>query len=173
LGAATTQPTTGFRVEAYAISADAADPQACWEWLVFLSHQPEVVELLPARRSVFASLDWQSRIDETALPAYQAVLEGYEDASPSFYDMRWEPMWLAYTVPWLDEAFQAAVAGADAGQALSQAQRQAEAYVQCLERAGVFGTRETTSTEEEWLTTRKTFNACAEEVDPNHPGVGE
>jgi len=156
-GQAGTQGSTEFSVSAYYISAHAPDPQACWEWLTFLSSQPEVVRLLPARRSVAASSDWQGQVDEAALAAYQATLE-YGDAP--IFRLGWESPWLAYAYPWLDEAFQATVAGQDAGRALSEAQRKAEAYVQCLERqAG--------------LADPQVLRACATEVDPGYQLPGE
>lgn len=145
--------STEFDIKAYYVSAHAADPQACWEWLSFLSSRPEAVRLLPARRSVAASSDWQSQVDETVPPAYQATL-AYRDVS--ILRLRWEAPWLAYTYPWLNEAFQATVAGEDARRALSAAQRKAEAYVQCLERGENFTDPETTK-------------SCATEVDRGYP----
>ncbi|MDY7080335.1 MAG: extracellular solute-binding protein [Chloroflexota bacterium] len=152
-----TQISTEFNVSAYYISAHTPVPQACWEWLTFLSRQPEVTQLLPTRRSVAASPSWQGQVDETALPAYQATLE-YDGVS--LFSLRWEIPGLAYTYPWLDEAFQAAVAGDDAGHALAEAQRKAEAYVLCLERKNGFADHETLKT-------------CAREVDPDYPSFGE
>jgi len=72
----------------------------------------------------------------------------------------WEIRWLAHAYPWLDEALQATVAGDDAGRALAEAQRKAEAYVLCLERKGDF-------------TDPELLKACAREVDPDYPSFGE
>jgi hypothetical protein len=96
---------------------------------------------------------WQSQVGETVPPAYQATL-AYHDAS--ILRLRWEAPWLAYTYPWLDEAFQATVAGEDGGRALSAAQRKTEAYVHCLERGEGFTDPETTK-------------SCATETDRGYP----
>ncbi len=156
-GAGSTRATTEFNVKAYYVSAHTSAPQACWEWLTFLSHQPESVRLLPARRSVAASPSWQGQWDETALPAYRATL-AYDDVS--LFDLRWEIPGFAYTYPWLEEAYRATVDGEDAGRALADAQRKAEAYIQCLERENGFDDLELLKT-------------CAREVDPDYPKVGE
>lgn len=148
---------TEFNVRAYYISAHTDKPAACWEWLTFLSRQPEVVQLLPARRSVATSPSWQSQVDEATLPAYQATLE-YNDAL--IFHLRFEIPWLAYTYPWLDEAFQATVAGDDVGWSLAKAQRKAEAYILCLER-------------EEGFANAEILRTCAREVDPDYPSFGE
>ena len=151
------QASTEFEVRAYYISAHAAAPQVCWEWLTFLTGQPEVVQLLPARRSVAASERWQSQVGEAALPAYQATLQ-YDGTA--IFRLRWEVPWLAYACPWLDEAFQAVVAGDDAGKALAEAQRKAEAYVLCLEREGSFDDP-------------ASLKACTREVDPGYQEFNE
>jgi ABC-type glycerol-3-phosphate transport system substrate-binding protein len=151
------QASTEFAVRTFYVSRHAAAPQVCWEWLAFLSSQPEVVQLLPVRRSVATSPRWQGQTDETHLAAYQATLE-YDDAS--ILRIGRENSWLAYAYPWLDEAFQAAVAGDDAGRALAEAQRKAEAYVLCLERG-------------DGLANAGVLRTCAREVDPDYPSFGE
>ena len=39
----------------YYISAQAKEPQACWQWITFLSQEPGAVQGLPARRSLAES----------------------------------------------------------------------------------------------------------------------
>ena len=131
------------------------EPQACWEWLKFLSDRAETVHLLPARRSVADSPLWREQVGEAALPAYQATLE-YDDTA--IFRLRREIRWLAYAYPWLAEAFQAAVSGKDAGRALSEAQAKAEAFVACLEAA-------------EGFSDSNQLRACARQVDPDYPLV--
>jgi ABC-type glycerol-3-phosphate transport system substrate-binding protein len=156
-GSAGIQAATEFNVSAYYISAHTAEPQACWEWLTFLSAQPGAVQLLPARRSIVESPSWQSRVSEADLPAYRAIL-GCDDTR--IFALRWDVPWLGYAYPWLDEAFQAVLAGDGPERALAGAQHKAEAYVQCLEREGSFVDRDV-------------LKACAGEVDPDYPAVGE
>jgi ABC-type glycerol-3-phosphate transport system substrate-binding protein len=149
--------TTEFSVYAYYISAHTAEPQACWEWLTFLSSRSDGVQLLPARLNAAASPKWQEEVGEEPLRAYLATLE-YEDTA--ILRLRWEHAWLAYTYPWLDEAFQATVAGEDAGQALAEAQRKVTAYLDCVERVEGFEDREV-------------MVDCARETDPGYPLSGE
>jgi ABC-type glycerol-3-phosphate transport system substrate-binding protein len=151
------QTTTEFNVSAYYISAHTAEPQACWEWLTFLSAQPEVTQLLPARRSIVESSSWQSRVSEEDLAAYRAIL-GYDDTR--VFALRWDIPWLGYAYPWLDEAFQAVLTGDGPERALAGAQHKAETYVRCLEREGSFVDRDV-------------LRACAGEADPDYPAVGE
>jgi len=152
-----TQASTEFTIHAYYISLHSPAPQACWAWLTFLSSQPQTVHLLPARRSVAASPLWQQGVDGEALPAYLATLDY---AGTTLLDLRWQIPWLGYAYPWLDQAFQATVAGEDPGRALGEAQAQAEALVACLEAAG--GASE-----------HAQLLACARQVDPAYPVRGD
>jgi multiple sugar transport system substrate-binding protein len=145
--------STEFALRAYYISAQTEDPEACWQWCAFLSSQPETMHLLPARRSVTESSAWQQQVGPADLPAYRATLE-YDDTS--ILRLRWKIRWLAYAYPWLDEAFQATVRGADGTQALAAAQARAEALVACLEEKGDFSDNEQ-------------LRACARQVDPDYP----
>jgi ABC-type glycerol-3-phosphate transport system substrate-binding protein len=123
------QPTTEFDVYALYISAHTAAPQACWDWISYLSERSEVVMLLPAWQSVVASQGWQANAGDAALPADQATL-AYGDKS--VFRTNGEVPWLAYTYPWLDTAYPAVVAGQDAATALATAQAQAEALIACV-----------------------------------------
>jgi uncharacterized protein (DUF1810 family) len=107
------------------------------------------VELLPARRSVLASPQWQERVSEAALPAYQATLE-YSDTS--LFRLRW----MGYVYPWLDEAFQATLAGQEAESALREAQAQVEELWACIEAV-------------EGLINNETWRTCALQVDDDYP----
>lgn len=150
------EASTEFEVRAYYISAQTPQPQACWQWLTFLSGQPDVAHPLPARRSVVESPGWRGQLDETTLAAYRATLE-YRHAP--VFSLRWDPPWMAYAYPWLDEAFQDTVTGADAGEALAEVQRKAGAYILCLERQAGFANPDI-------------LKACAREVDPRYPLPG-
>jgi ABC-type glycerol-3-phosphate transport system substrate-binding protein len=148
------QASTEFDVKAFYITGGSDAPQLCWEWLTFLSGRPEVVQLLPARRSVAASQQWQEQVDQAALPAYLATLE-YADTS--LFRLRWWPYWGGYTYPWLDEAFQAVVAGEDAERALGVAQAKIEEFVACQETA--WGSADYYDQ----------LKVCARQVDANYP----
>jgi multiple sugar transport system substrate-binding protein len=148
-----TKASTEFDFRAYYISTHSEDPEACWEWLKFLSEQTETVRFLPTRRGIAQSAEWREQVDSPALPAYLATLE-YGDTA--VFDLRWEIRWLAYAYPWLDGAFVEAVRGGNSAQALSAAQDKAEALLACLDTAGSY-----TDTDQ--------LHACARQVDPSHP----
>lgn len=145
--------STEFDVRAFYISAGGAAPQACWEWITYLSAQPQVVTALPARQSVAASPEWQAQVGEDALPAYGATLD-YGDTP--IFRLRWEIPWLAYTYPWLDAALEAVVAGQEAQAALAVAQTRAERLMACAESESASADRERLS-------------ECARQVDPDYP----
>lgn len=144
---------TEFLVRAYYISAGAPGPQTCWEWIQFLSDKAEVVQLLPARRSIAAGTEWQSRVDPAALPAYLATLE--YDHMPLFVpDL--EKRWLPYIDPWLDETYKAVLAGGDAGAALDVARQKAAGLMECYDRLDDYPDVES-------------ILSCARGEDPNYP----
>lgn len=111
----------------YFVSAGTAHPQACWEWLSFLTRQHvvhESSETLPTRRSVLEASAYFARMDEANRAAIRYALE--HPAPPlTAYDV-------AVMRP-LFEALDAVYAGrATAEQALANAQAKAEeeiAYV--------------------------------------------
>jgi multiple sugar transport system substrate-binding protein len=105
----------------YFVSAGTAHPQACWEWLSFLTRQHvvhESSETLPTRRSVLEASAYFARMDEADRAAIRYALE--HPAPPlTAYDV-------AVMRP-LFEALDAVYAGrATAEQALANAQAEAE-----------------------------------------------
>ncbi len=150
-----TTASTEFLLQANYISARTDSPQACWKWLTFLSSRPEIVNLLPVRRSMADSAAWQAQVGDELLPAYRATL-AYQGSA--ILNVRWDITWLAYSYPWLDEAFQATVNGKDPAAALVEAQARATALFKCLDAAGNIDDREQAK-------------LCAKEIDPEYPEV--
>lgn len=60
---------------AYAISAQAPYPKACWEWIAFLSGQMPSWGI-PARRSLAGSADYEAQAGPEAAAAARASMEG-------------------------------------------------------------------------------------------------
>jgi multiple sugar transport system substrate-binding protein len=117
---------------AYYISADTPHPEACWEWIKFLSGQ--ILEgRVPPRRSLVESEAFYEMVGEEVQAAYLKASE-YED-STIFKDMEDLPgSSLAYRL--LAKTLEEIVwEGADVREALARAQRKAEAYVDCLRRS--------------------------------------
>ena len=65
--------TYGF-CEAYAISAQSANPEAAWKWLSFLSQQVPN-RMMPVRESHFEAPDYLSRIGAESAAAVRAALQ--------------------------------------------------------------------------------------------------
>jgi ABC-type glycerol-3-phosphate transport system substrate-binding protein len=127
-----------FMLMAYYVSAQAEHPQACWEWLKFLTEQPELfspyVETahagLPARRSVAASPVYSERVGPVLAASYRAAAEQGERAVSLVSMNRPE---ITLPLQWFEQALQTIMEGADVEYELNQAQRKAEAFTGCLE----------------------------------------
>lgn len=108
------------------ISRKAQDPRACWEWIKFLSEQPDNSLGIPARRSVRESDRWISQVGSEAAKVYQAALESRRMLSQeSGYS-------LGQTRDWWNELLAEVINGADPLPLLADLQRKADAYSTCL-----------------------------------------
>lgn len=138
-------------VRGYVISANAAHPQACWEWIKFVSDRSAVVtQGLPARRSAVESPAYRSQVGEEIV---EALLYTVEHIDPSLDAVEKEHPWLIVLAYWVIEAFDRVLEGADVEEALAGAQAKAEALVACLG-------------EDIASADRARYWACAQEVDP-------
>jgi multiple sugar transport system substrate-binding protein len=68
------QAMTYLWVEGYAISAQTAHPQACWQWIDFLSRQM-TYRLMPARKSLAESSAYEARVGENVAAVARASME--------------------------------------------------------------------------------------------------
>jgi multiple sugar transport system substrate-binding protein len=68
------QAMTELWVEGYAISAQTAHPQACWQWVNFLSQQM-TYRLMPARKSLAESSAYEARVGENVAAVARASME--------------------------------------------------------------------------------------------------
>jgi len=141
----------------YFISRGTPYPQACWEWLKFLSEQLSPVEGLPPRRSLAESAQFRAQVGEETASVYLASLERIDNLGSPLYE---QLPWLKRTLFWFYGAFDAILAGEDVGTALGEAQRKAEAYIRCLES-------------EEGFADEEVQRACAKEVGPDYQEFGQ
>lgn len=122
-------------VQAFYISSQAEYPADCWEWLVFLSHRPEIVRGLSARKTLPASETLEEQVGQKAI---EALYDSLEDAEffgmPEFYSAVY--LEVAPSVDWLYGAYVSTLEGVEAATALAQAQSTAEVYFGCLAEAG-------------------------------------
>jgi multiple sugar transport system substrate-binding protein len=119
-------------IRAYYINANTPHPEACWEWIKFLSER--FVGLgFPARRSLAESEAFREKKGQKAqvicLEAWECEGSNISRGLEGLPESR-----LAYR--FLGEALEAIVwKGADVREALAEAQRKADEYVDCLRRS--------------------------------------
>ncbi len=108
--------TTGY-VQGYAISAQAANPEACWQWISFLSRQP-FYGGIPARRSLIASTAYQDQVGQDVAIVARMSAESLIMFSPGLFN-------LYDALRFYDQAVESIVEGsATAQEALNRAQMQ-------------------------------------------------
>jgi ABC-type glycerol-3-phosphate transport system substrate-binding protein len=77
--------TTMTLVQGYFVSAQTRYPDACWEWLSFLSSKMPN-RLTPARRSLAESTEYEQRVGETAAQVAQASMQDALLLSPELVE---------------------------------------------------------------------------------------
>jgi len=139
-------------VAGYFISAETKAPQACWEWIAYLTAQAEAVEGAPTRRSVVQSEAYRQEVGAERAAAYGASLDGHR--SISFQVLRDQDWLVAGYVVWLIRAYGQVVEGqATVEHALDLAQRAFDDYRACV-------------IVHDALSDEKGWQACLVEVEP-------
>jgi len=87
----------------YFISAQAVAPQACWEWIRFLTTETSVVQGFPARRSVATSDAYRQQVGTERATAYLTSVEGSQ--RPSVFQRIAGQEWLGAYLVWLEQAY--------------------------------------------------------------------
>ena len=144
-----------FDLIGYSISAQTEHPQACWEWLKFLSEQAGTFQGVPARRSIAESDAYRQQVGAELADAYRFTLEQSERLFTSATHLRTERT--GFVLDQFQRGLEATLNGEDVEQALSQAQHKVDEYVLCLET--------TTGYEDE----RELINACIDRVTEAEP----
>jgi ABC-type glycerol-3-phosphate transport system substrate-binding protein len=78
------EPVTPVWAEGYAISASTHHPDACWQWLVFLTWQMHH-RLIPARRSLAESDAYNELVGDEMANVVRASLEHAVPYSPEIW----------------------------------------------------------------------------------------
>jgi ABC-type glycerol-3-phosphate transport system substrate-binding protein len=105
------------------ISKRSLNPAGCWEWLKFLTAQPDIFFGVPVRRSVLESPEWTAAVGAEAATAYQIMV-----AQPRLSI----PPWAIHPYRfWWSDALEAVFAGEDAAVVLRQIQQKAELFYNC------------------------------------------
>jgi multiple sugar transport system substrate-binding protein len=136
------------------ISATSPHPQACWDWITFLSTRAGSISEhdFPARRSVAQSAEFAALTlpgTREVYAAYQPMLDQERlDTTPDlFVDPQFDPFWLYRAI---DRILQ----GGDAEQELRDAEALTRQYYACLARG-------------------QPPVPCAESVDPTYAGFAD
>ncbi len=146
-------PAPILNTNGFFISAKATAPQACWEWIKFLTTQTSIVQGLPARRSIATSEAYRQRVGAERADVYIASIESSQ--TPSVFLRLIGQNWLSPYVFWLEEAYQQIVEhGLPAEAALTQAQEKADAYRACVVANQV-------------LDDPQGYRTCVEQADPS------
>lgn len=93
---------------AYFITAETPHPQACWEWLKFLSTQPTAARYLPAHMAAAQSTAFADHVGAELADVYLAAVAGGSDQA--FLTGQWEE-WLNPGLVWLAAAAEIAAKG--------------------------------------------------------------
>jgi ABC-type glycerol-3-phosphate transport system substrate-binding protein len=120
-------PLAAFLPQALFISAQTPHPDACWDWISFLSAQPEAVSWLPVRRDLAASEAWREQAGTEAAHAWLTILDRGKTNQ-----RLWALSTAYYALYWFDEAFADVLAGARPAAALAEAQGKAAAFADCM-----------------------------------------
>ncbi len=108
------------------ISNRAENPQACWEWIKFISEHPEALYDVPARRSMLASPAWEAVVGKETADALRAAIA---QRTP---EGRQQPNELGSAGQWWTEILEAAFRGKDPLPLLAGAQQKADVFAACL-----------------------------------------
>ena len=139
-------------VDGHFISAHTEVGQACWEWITFLTAQPDAVWGVPARRSVVESDAYRQLVGDERAAVYRASVAGANRAPISqFYG---DQGWLTVVMVLLDRAYDQVIEGkATVEEALDAAQHTFDEYRACVIARHV-------------LSDHAGWRACATEADP-------
>jgi ABC-type glycerol-3-phosphate transport system substrate-binding protein len=118
-------------VSGYFISASTDAPQACWQWLAFLTEQPNLSTGLPARQETAQSAVYRQHVGPERADAYLFTIENA--TAPSLYQLFTSYPWLGVANIWLAEAYEQIIhEDVRVNTALEQAQAKAETFQACI-----------------------------------------
>jgi multiple sugar transport system substrate-binding protein len=131
---------SGFQsVDGYFISAQTQARQACWEWITFLTTQPNAASGLPARQDVAESTEYRQQVGEERADALLASVSVGNRAS-FFQRMSDEGNWLMFASNWVSSAYSSIIDGEmTVEEALADAQTKVDDYRTCVIANDAFG----------------------------------
>ena len=122
----------------YFISTDTEAREACWQWIKFLTEQPNVGKGLPSRVAVAESSAYRQQVGDELTDAYLASMESATQP-PFAQQVSDENSWLSYPIFWLYGAYDQILNGEmGVEEALENAQQLADEYQACVIVADAF-----------------------------------
>ncbi len=151
--------TTGRTgVSANFISPDSPVKAACWDWIRYLSDQPEAAAGVPARASVVRSEEYTAQVGQDTTRAV--------DVAQGNSQLAYIPFTHIPVTKWTWQALMRAYQGEDAQAVLSETQYTVESYTQCLAGKGLLtlGLYMVVGDDPRI----DTINQCAKQADPGY-----
>jgi len=118
----------GSIIYGHFISGQTETPQACWDWLKYLSEQPTLYNGVPGRISVAESAEWSAFIGEENAAIYR---QAFEQSTQSI-ETEIDPYLTAPFGVWEEQVVMAMINGEDYTVLLPEIQRKAESYLACM-----------------------------------------
>jgi multiple sugar transport system substrate-binding protein len=148
-------------VRAAFISKHTQVPQACWEWMKFLSQQTQALTGIPARQSVAESDAWIAQVGDDAAQVYRTALLrtdfstlGGQSGNVTVKMLIEEPLFI-----WFDQTVESVLDGEDSEKLLATAQKKADIYHDCLLATDAINLQD--------IELQNQVVSCIEEADPD------
>jgi len=124
---------SGFQsVTGYFVSSNTEYRQACWQWITFLTEQPNLSTGLPGRISVAQSNAYRQLVGNEQADAYLASVSAGSQAS-FFQQLSNSAGWLSMGLTFLSEAYDEIISGeATVEEALVEAQIKVDSFRSCV-----------------------------------------
>jgi ABC-type glycerol-3-phosphate transport system substrate-binding protein len=138
------------------IAAQSEHPEACWQWLTFLSGQPSIIypqeSVFPARISVATSPEFAEQGPAGVADVYAAYRERFDDVVTDGNTREALSLFGSVVDPyWFYRAVDRALQGEDLERELQAAQEMTQQFVECVQ-------------------IEEDANTCATTVDPDYKG---
>ncbi len=138
------------------ITRDSKNAAACWDWIKYLSIQPNIFPGVPARISVAKSAEWEASVGRENAAAYRAAMAQVQRTPPPQGGSTMIA-WPLYT--WKQRIVAAAIKGEDYQKLIPALQRTAEDYLACMASVN-YTTMKTDEVQTE-------IDRCAKQADPD------
>lgn len=139
------------------ISRQSQNPEACWNWMKYLSQKVAAFPDVPARVSVLQSSDYAAMVGKETASVYDAAQRNSQKAEMS--------LTLGPIRQWTWQALTSIFQGNDIHGTLNEAQQKTEVYLGCLDTAGLLH-KEILSASPANRSQREQIGVCARQADP-------